>query len=119
MTRAKPLQTQVEELGTYGPDELVEDLEHSVEIDPLSDESLAALRRLARYRPPPDPCEFTRSKRLGTQLTWRAADPFPEGRAAVMVALFGSRSGEQLNVLLSTRSAELRTYVRWRYSGKV
>lgn len=29
-----------------------------------------------------------------------------------MVALFGSRDGQNLNVLLSTRSAELRTYVR-------
>lgn len=31
------------------------------EIDPLSDESLAALRRLAKYRPPKDNCANTRS----------------------------------------------------------
>jgi hypothetical protein len=33
----------------------------------------------------------------------------PEGRSAVLVVLFGSRSGENLNVLLSTRSHTLRT----------
>lgn len=32
-------------------------------------------------------------------------------RAAVLVALFGSRTGKNLNVLLSTRSLSLRTFV--------
>ncbi|CEQ41388.1 SPOSA6832_03104, partial [Sporobolomyces salmonicolor] len=40
----------------------------------------------------------------------RAPDSYPAGRAAVLVCLFGSRSGTNLNVLLSTRSEALRTY---------
>ncbi|GAA5881146.1 hypothetical protein JCM8547_005261 [Rhodosporidiobolus lusitaniae] len=81
----------IEELATYAPGELDDFVS---QIEPLSAESLAALRRLARYKPPEDP------------------HPYPAGRSAVLVALFGSRSGRNLNVLLSTRSAGLRTYVR-------
>ncbi|SGY99254.1 BQ5605_C034g11276 [Microbotryum silenes-dioicae] len=62
------------------------------QIEPLSDESLQALGRLARYKPPFD------------------TYPVPAGRAAVLVALFGSRTGKNLNVLLSTRSKTLRTF---------
>ncbi|GAA5971141.1 hypothetical protein JCM11641_004159 [Rhodosporidiobolus odoratus] len=77
------------ELSTYSPDELNDDVSL---IEPLSTHSLSALRRLARYKPPEDPYEL------------------PAGRSAVLVALFGSRSGQNLNMLLSTRSAHLRTY---------
>ncbi|BGP16882.1 8-oxo-dGTP diphosphatase [Rhodosporidiobolus nylandii] len=80
----------VEQLIAYAPEEL--DDPTSL-IEPLSDDALAALNRLARYKPPPDPY------------------PFPAGRSAVLVALFGSRTGRNLNVLLSTRSAMLRTYL--------
>ncbi|GAA6003044.1 hypothetical protein JCM10207_001960 [Rhodosporidiobolus poonsookiae] len=80
----------VAKLAVYAPGELDDD--GTSEIEPLSPHSLAALTRLARYKPPDDPY------------------PFPAGRSAVLVALFGSRSGRNLNVLLSTRSASLRTY---------
>ncbi|GAA5878532.1 hypothetical protein JCM1840_005540 [Sporobolomyces johnsonii] len=92
----KPLETDTEELGTYSDGELTAHDDHSSDslsaIEPLSPHSLKAIRRLARYNPPPDPY------------------PYPAGRAAVLVCLFGSRSGSNLNVLLSTRSEALRTY---------
>ncbi|KWU41324.1 hypothetical protein RHOSPDRAFT_23217 [Rhodotorula sp. JG-1b] len=94
--RVPALQTSAEELGTYSEGELLDDPEAFEtalsSIEPLSDKSLKAIANLARYKPPPDPY------------------PFPEGRSAVLVVLFGSRSGENLNVLLSTRSHTLRTY---------
>ncbi|KAM0745936.1 hypothetical protein T439DRAFT_330292 [Meredithblackwellia eburnea MCA 4105] len=98
MSPSRSLSTSLEELGHLSesdPHHLDLDPEEEggqYEIDPLSDESLAALRRLARYRPHKDNY------------------PFPEGRAAVLVALFGSRSGKNLNVLLSTRAKTLRTF---------
>ncbi|KAG0657508.1 hypothetical protein C6P46_006477 [Rhodotorula mucilaginosa] len=89
--RVPALQTSAEELGTYSEGELLDDPEAFEtalsSIEPLSDKSLKAIANLARYKPPPDPY------------------PFPEGRSAVLVVLFGSRSGENLNVLLSTRIA--------------
>jgi hypothetical protein len=58
--RPKPLQTEASELGHYGPRELAEEPDSSSDtlsmIEPLSDDSLAALGRLARYRAPPDLC---------------------------------------------------------------
>ncbi|GAA5826453.1 hypothetical protein JCM11251_002378 [Rhodosporidiobolus azoricus] len=71
------------ELLSYTPGDFDEDDPVSL-IEPLSPDSLGALNRLARYKPPEDPY------------------PFPAGRSAVLVALFGSRSGKRLNVLLST-----------------
>ncbi|GAA6012905.1 hypothetical protein JCM11491_006220 [Sporobolomyces phaffii] len=59
-------------------------------ISPLSPHSLAALSNLARYRAPT-----------------RDAYPHPEGRAAVLVCLFGNRTGNNLNVLLTTRAETL------------
>lgn len=57
----------------------------------LSSDSLGALRRLSGYQ--------------------RPAETFPlVRRAAVLVALFGGRSGD-LHCLLSTRAANMRTYV--------
>lgn len=120
-SRVPAEKTSAEELGTYSEGELVDDPEAFEDalsaIEPLSDKSLKAISNLARYKPPPDPC--TRNPRIVTQhetqmLTverMHCADPFPEGRSAVLVVLFGSRSGENLNVLLSTRSHTLRTYV--------
>ncbi|TNY21024.1 NUDIX hydrolase domain-like protein [Rhodotorula diobovata] len=91
--RDPPSDSSVDELANYGDGELIQvDASLQGSIEPLSDKSLAAINRLARYKPPPDPY------------------PFPEGRAAVLVCLFGSRSGDNLNVLLSTRSETLRTY---------
>ncbi|GAA5896449.1 hypothetical protein JCM6882_001016 [Rhodosporidiobolus microsporus] len=81
----------VSDLVTYTPGELDEEDPVSL-IEPLSQDSLDALNRLARHKPPEDPY------------------PFSAGRSAVLVALFGSRSGRHLNVLLSTRSASLRTH---------
>ncbi|GJN91155.1 hypothetical protein Rhopal_004173-T1 [Rhodotorula paludigena] len=79
---------EMDDFGTYAAHELSHDADEALSaIEPLSSRSLDALARLARYKPPPDPC-----------------------RAAVLVCLFGSRSGDNLNVLLSTRSATLRTY---------
>lgn len=106
-------------MGTYSEGELFDDPEAFEtalsSIEPLSDKSLKAIANLARYKPPPDPCKhtvvfITEAKRL-IVVTIHSADPFPEGRSAVLVVLFGSRSGENLNVLLSTRSHNLRTYV--------
>ncbi|GAA5933041.1 hypothetical protein JCM1841_003224 [Sporobolomyces salmonicolor] len=92
----KPLGTDTGELGTYSEGELADNDVQSSDslsaIEPLSPHSLHAIRRLARYKPPPDPYSY------------------PAGRAAVLVCLFGSRSGTNLNVLLSTRSEALRTY---------
>ncbi|KAK4051402.1 8-oxo-dGTP diphosphatase [Microbotryomycetes sp. JL201] len=87
------MQDSTDQLGYLDAGEIGDDDERasSDSIDPLSDDSLAALRRLARYRPPPDP--------------WPR-----ENRAAVLVALFGSRTGKNLNVLLSTRALTLRTF---------
>ncbi|GAA5936481.1 NUDIX hydrolase [Sporobolomyces koalae] len=62
-------------------------------IQPLSPHSLAAISNLARYKAP-------------TQDTY----PHPEGRAAVLVCLFGNRTGSNLNVLLTTRAETLRTF---------
>ncbi|BGP40805.1 8-oxo-dGTP diphosphatase [Rhodotorula kratochvilovae] len=85
--------SSVEELGRYSDGELADDdAALLASIEPLSPKSLDALNNLARFKPPPD------------------TYPFPEGRAAVLVCLFGSRSGDNLNVLLSTRSETLRTY---------
>ncbi|GAA5848802.1 hypothetical protein JCM5353_004252 [Sporobolomyces roseus] len=69
-------------------------------ISPLSSRSLSAISNLARYRPPPpltrDTAEFEQDGHYG--------------RAAVLVCLFGNRSGENLNVLLTTRAKSLRTF---------
>ncbi|BGP32745.1 8-oxo-dGTP diphosphatase [Rhodotorula toruloides] len=94
--RPAPMTTSTDELGAYSDGELLDDpmSESLSAIEPLSPKSLKAISNLARYKPPPDPY------------------PFPEGRSAVLVCLFGSRSGDNLNVLLSTRSQNLRTYVR-------
>ena len=117
--RVPALQTSAEELGTYSEGELLDDPEAFEtalsSIEPLSDKSLKAIANLARYKPPPDPCKHSqvlrkRAKRHSVLMRY-PADPFPEGRSAVLVVLFGSRSGENLNVLLSTRSHTLRTYV--------
>ncbi|KAM0789219.1 hypothetical protein ACM66B_000063 [Microbotryomycetes sp. NB124-2] len=87
------MQDSAEQLGYLGEGETrdYDDRPSADVIDPLSDDSLAALRRLARYKPPPDP--------------WPR-----DNRAAVLVALFGSRTGKNLNVLLSTRALTLRTF---------
>ncbi|BGO92062.1 hypothetical protein NBRC10512_000793 [Rhodotorula toruloides] len=92
--RPAPMTTSTDELGAYSEGELLDDAmsESLSAIEPLSPKSLKAISNLARYKPPPDPY------------------PFPEGRSAVLVCLFGSRSGDNLNVLLSTRSQTLRTY---------
>ncbi|GAA5880580.1 hypothetical protein JCM16303_005438 [Sporobolomyces ruberrimus] len=60
---------------------------------PLSPHSLSALSNLARYKAP-----------------YRDTFPHPEGRAAVLICLFGNRSGKNLNVLLTTRAESLRTF---------
>ncbi|SCZ90274.1 BZ3500_MvSof-1268-A1-R1_Chr9g10773 [Microbotryum saponariae] len=90
------MQDDASQVGYYDTDELVQQRDESSDmlsqIEPLSDESLQALGRLARYKPPLD------------------TYPVPAGRAAVLVALFGSRTGKNLNVLLSTRSKTLRTF---------
>ena len=81
---------KLDSLGTYSPDELANnDLE--IDADPLSPACLTALNRLARYKPPLDTIEGL-------------------ARAAVLVALFPSRNGKELNVLLSTRAATMRTH---------
>lgn len=97
-SHAEPGQLSTDEIVSYTPTELqagASSEHHSLDslssIEPLSSKSLSALNRLARYKAPPDPYP------LG-------------GRAAVMVALFGSRTGNNLNVLLSTRSETLRTF---------
>ncbi|KAK4057275.1 8-oxo-dGTP diphosphatase [Microbotryomycetes sp. JL221] len=93
----KPMQDSTDQLGHFDQREGldVDDREQGSNrtdpIDPLSDDSLSALRRLARYKPPRDP--------------WPS-----DNRAAVLVALFGSRTGKNLNVLLSTRALTLRTF---------
>ncbi|GAA6043602.1 hypothetical protein JCM8097_008282 [Rhodosporidiobolus ruineniae] len=90
-SKGTTLTDNLTQLTTYDQGELDDPVSL---IEPLSADSLAALDRLARYKPPPDPY------------------PFPAGRSAVLVALFGSRTGRNLNVLLSTRSPSLRTYAR-------
>ncbi|GAA5964981.1 hypothetical protein JCM3765_004815 [Sporobolomyces pararoseus] len=60
---------------------------------PLSTNSLSALSNLARYKSP-----------------YRDNYSHPEGRAAVLVCLFGNRTGNNLNVLLTTRAESLRTF---------
>ena len=51
-------ESALSELGLYGEGEASEGVpEEPFDNDPLSDESLAALRRLARYKPPKDTCE--------------------------------------------------------------
>lgn len=77
-------------LGAYSPDELSSN-EPEIDADPLSPGTLTALNRLARYTPPADTIEGL-------------------ARAAVLVALFPSRNGKELNVLLSTRAATMRTH---------
>lgn len=77
-------------LGTYSPEELSSS-PSTIDADPLSPSSLTALNRLARYKPPLDTIEGL-------------------GRAAVLVALFPSRNGGELNVLLSTRAQAMRTH---------
>ncbi|GAA5924017.1 hypothetical protein JCM3775_005574 [Rhodotorula graminis] len=85
--------SSVDAFGHYHDGELAQvDVALQGSVEPLSAKSVDAINRLARYKPPPDPY------------------PFPEGRAAVLVCLFGSRSGDNLNVILSTRSETLRTY---------
>ncbi|GAA6063378.1 hypothetical protein JCM10212_000317 [Sporobolomyces blumeae] len=84
-------------LGLYSQDEALassaDDSDSLSSISPLSPHSLQAVARLARHRPaPPD------------------AYSHPEGRSAVLVCLFGNRTGTNLNVLLTTRSDELRTF---------
>lgn len=69
-----------------------------LDLDPLTARSLAALRSLIRYG--------KRHPRYNATL----ADWPNNRRAAVMVALFGGRSGE-LNVVLSTRSPAMRVNV--------
>lgn len=109
--------TSIDELAHYSDGELSDAGSEGFEIDPLNEDSLAALRRLVRYKPPKDPCNAPPLNPLGLKRGADGAlgagtDPFPTGRAAVLVALFGSRTGENLNVLLSTRSMSLRTFVR-------
>lgn len=72
MSRQQRQRTQdsaAEQLGLYDDDDKVgkaadgrqpgDDERPSMDaIDPLSDESLAALRNLARYKPPVDPCGY-------------------------------------------------------------
>ncbi|KAK0563910.1 8-oxo-dGTP diphosphatase [Tilletia horrida] len=65
-----------------------------VDLGPLTDESLAALRNLARHKPAPEPCP-------------NAVPAFR--RAAVLLALFGGRHGD-LYVVLSKRAAQLRSH---------
>lgn len=72
-----------------------------IDLEPLSSRSLLALRNLARYG-------RRKARKDGSEYGW---NEWPTSRrAAVMVALFGGRSGE-LNVLLSTRAMNLRTNV--------
>lgn len=52
-----------DDLGTYAEGELL-DGEESMQdalsaIEPLSDRSLKAINNLAKYKPPPDPCELS------------------------------------------------------------
>ncbi|KAE8215822.1 hypothetical protein CF327_g930 [Tilletia walkeri] len=64
------------------------------DLGPLTDESLAALRSLAKYKPEPEPCP----------------DSIPAfRRAAVLLGLFGGRHGD-LYVVLSKRAAQLRSH---------
>jgi len=121
----------VDQLGHYHDHELAQvDAALQGSIEPLSDKSVTAINRLARYKPPPDPCAHL-SCRVWTSRT--AADPpshllpspsprpglfvrphkdpFPEGRAAVLVCLFGSRqvtSLSSLRVAGSERREEMR-----------
>lgn len=108
--------TSTDELGAYSEGELLDNVmsESLSAIEPLSPKSLKAISNLARYKPPPDPCTYSLFILASSCLlrVLSRADPFPEGRSAVLVCLFGSRSGDNLNVLLSTRSETLRTYVR-------
>ncbi|CAD6969483.1 unnamed protein product [Tilletia controversa] len=64
------------------------------DLGPLTDESLAALRSLAKYRPDPEPCPN---------------DVPAFRRAAVLLGLFGGRHGD-LYVVLSKRAAQLRSH---------
>jgi hypothetical protein len=76
----------------------------ALELGPLTPRSLAALRSLVRYG---------RRQRKWDAAAGNAFKEWPSNRrAAVMVALFGGRTGE-LNVLLSTRSLDLRINVRF------
>ncbi|SCV70036.1 BQ2448_1430 [Microbotryum intermedium] len=110
------MQDDASQVGYYDTNELVQQRDESSDvlsqIEPLSDESLQALGRLARYKPPLDTFEWMWG--FGYRLTRKPGsirtDPVPAGRAAVLVALFGSRTGRNLNVLLSTRSKTLRTF---------
>lgn len=54
------MSTKINEIGYYSDGELIEDpnAAQGLDIDPLSEESMNALKRLARFRPPPDPCEL-------------------------------------------------------------
>lgn len=73
-----------------------------LELEPLTPRSLLALRNLVRYG-------RRKSRWEGSNYGWHE---WPrERRAAVLVALFGSRTGE-LNVVLSTRATHLRVNVR-------
>lgn len=75
----------------------------ALELGPLTPRSLAALRSLVRYG---------RRQRKWDTAAGNAFKEWPNNRrAAVMVALFGGRTGE-LNVLLSTRSLDMRVNVR-------
>ncbi|KAK0544902.1 8-oxo-dGTP diphosphatase [Tilletia horrida] len=65
-----------------------------VDLGPLTDESLAALRTLAKYKPAPEPCP-------------NAIPAFR--RAAVLLGIFGGRHGD-LYVILSKRAAQLRSH---------
>lgn len=65
-----------------------------LELDPLTSESLTAIRNLSAHKPPPEPCPN---------------DVPAFRRAAVLLGLFGSRKGE-LYVILSQRSTQLRSH---------
>lgn len=110
MPSDKPLQNSTEELGAPSYTSTTLDTDSQDSIDPLSAMSLQALARLARYKAPRDNCEW-----LGLACAQPADEDTvpPERRAAVLVALFGSRTGANLNVLLTTRSLGLRTFVSY------
>lgn len=82
-------------LGTYAPGELEAQStsEDAFDADPLTPTTLAALNQLSRHKAPVD--------------TW---DWPHASRAAVLVALFPSRTGERLRVLFTTRAATMRTH---------
>ena len=94
----------------------------------LSASVLAALDRLADHPPHKDTCKsqphpltheqhphqfvrHTANTFISDRTTGPAVPPGLHGRAAVLLALFPSRDGQRLNVLLSRRSWELRSYV--------